>query len=139
MSTLIAIAYGSEFKAREVRLRFAQVQQDYLLDLEDSVVAERKANGKVKLHQAQNLTAGGAVSGTFWGALIGLIFLNPLLGAAIGAASGAVSGALADIGINDQFMKDSRPLPRTGPGRSRCRVRDLTLDDRVPWLGPCSS
>ena len=39
--------------------------------------------GKVKLHQAKNLTALGAVSGGLWGTLIGLIFLNPLLGAAV--------------------------------------------------------
>ena len=38
--------------------------------------------------------------------LIGLMFLNPLLGLAVGASAGAVSGALVDLGINDQFMKD---------------------------------
>ena len=38
--------------------------------------------------------------------LIGLMFLNPLLGIAVGASAGAVSGALVDLGINDQFMKD---------------------------------
>src|SRR5262249_20442174 len=52
------------------------------------------------------LTAQGAMSGGFWGALIGLIFLNPLLGVAIGATAGAVSGALTDVGINDGFMKE---------------------------------
>ena len=52
------------------------------------------------------LTAAGAVSGGFWGTLIGMIFLNPLLGLAVGASAGAVSGALADVGVNDQFMKD---------------------------------
>ena len=41
------------------------------------------ANGKIKLHQAINLTAAGAISGGFWGSLIGLIFLNPLLGLAV--------------------------------------------------------
>ena len=46
------------------------------------------------------------MNGGFWGALIGLLFLNPLLGMAVGAATGAVSGALTDVGINDNFMKD---------------------------------
>jgi uncharacterized membrane protein len=45
------------------------------------------------------------VSGTFWGALIGLIFLMPLAGAALGAASSAIGGALTDVGINDKWMK----------------------------------
>ena len=46
------------------------------------------------------------MSGGFWGSLIGLMFLNPLLGLAVGASAGAVSGALTDVGIDDNFMKD---------------------------------
>jgi uncharacterized membrane protein len=48
----------------------------------------------------------GAASGSFWGLLIGAIFLMPLAGAALGAASGALGGALTDYGVNDAFMKD---------------------------------
>ena len=66
----------------------------------------KDAKGKIKLHQTVNLTAAGATSGGFWGMLIGLLFLNPLLGLAVGASAGAASGALGDLGINDQFMKD---------------------------------
>ena len=40
------------------------------------------------------------------GLLIGLLFLNPLLGAAIGAAAGAVSARFKDIGLNDQMLRD---------------------------------
>src|SRR5262245_12054589 len=82
------------------------MQKDYLIDLEDAVVAVKDQKGKVVLHQAVNVTAAGAISGGFWGALIGLIFLNPLLGLAVGAAAGAVSGALTDVGIDDTFMKE---------------------------------
>ena len=71
----------------------------------DAVVVEKKQNGKVKLHQMYNLTASGAVGGGFWGVLIGLIFMNPLLGLVVGAGAGAVAGALSDVGINDDFMK----------------------------------
>jgi uncharacterized membrane protein len=106
MSTLVVIGYDNEFKAEEVRLTFRKLQKEYLIDLEDAVVSVKDANGKVKLHQAINLTAAGAVGGGFWGSLIGLIFLNPLLGAAVGAAAGAASGALSDVGINDKFMKE---------------------------------
>ena len=106
MSTLVVVGYDDVFKAHEVRLKLARMQKDFLIDLEDAVVAVKDDKGKVKLHQAVNLTAAGTVSGGFWGTLIGLIFLNPLLGFAVGAASGAVSGALTDIGINDKFMKD---------------------------------
>lgn len=106
MSTLVAIRYDDKYKAEEVRVTLRKLQKDYLIDLEDAVVATKDDEGKVQLHQAVNLTAAGAVGGGFWGTLIGILFLNPLLGLGVGAAAGAVSGALTDVGINDQFMKD---------------------------------
>jgi uncharacterized membrane protein len=68
-----------------MRAELAKMQKEYLIEMDDVVVVTKDDKGKVKLHQAQNLTALGAVSGGFWGTLIGLIFLNPLLGAAVGA------------------------------------------------------
>src|SRR6476646_1967415 len=106
MSTLIVVGYDDPFKAEEVRLKLRKLQSEYLLDLEDAVVVVKDDQGKIKLHQAVNLTAVGAVSGGFWGSLIGLIFLNPLIGMAVGATTGAVSGALTDLGNDDKFMKD---------------------------------
>jgi uncharacterized membrane protein len=38
--------------------------------------------------------------------LIGMIFLNPLVGAAVGAGAGAISGKFSDIGIDDKFIKE---------------------------------
>ncbi len=105
MSTFAAIAYDDPQKALEVRLALVKLQREYLIDMEDAVVAVKNEEGKIKLHQAVNLTAAGAVSGGFWGSLIGLLFLNPLLGAAVGASAGAVSGALSDLGSSDEFMK----------------------------------
>ncbi|MDJ0958037.1 MAG: DUF1269 domain-containing protein [Arenicellales bacterium] len=106
MADLVVIEYEDMYSAEEVRLKLQRMQQEYLVDLADAVVAVKDETGKVRLNQIHNLTASGAVSGGFWGTLIGLIFLNPLLGMAAGATAGAVSGALTDVGINDKFMKD---------------------------------
>ena len=106
MSILIVVGYKDIHKAEEVRLQLGKLQRDYLLDLEDAVVVVKNDKGKVKVHQAFDLTAAGAMSGGFWGSLIGLMFLNPLLGLAVGASAGAVSGALTDVGIDDNFMKE---------------------------------
>ena len=106
MSTLVVVGYDEPYQADEVLLKLRKLQRDYLLDLEDAAVAVKDQQGKVKLHQTVNLTAAGAIRGGFWGSLIGLIFLNPLLGFAMGATAGAVSGALTDFGINDNFMKE---------------------------------
>src|SRR3974377_695192 len=128
MSTLAVIGYDDVFKAEEVRLSLIKRQRDYLIDLEDAVVAVKDQSGKVKLHQAVNLTAAGAVSGGFWGSLIGFIFLNPLLGLAVGAGAGAVSGALSDVGINDQFMKDLAGTMKPGSSVLFVLVRRSTPD-----------
>ena len=128
MSTLVVIEYDDPFKAEEVRLSLMKMQKDYLIDLEDAVVAVKDQKGKVRLHQAVNVTAAGAMRGGFWGALIGLIFLNPLLGLAIGAAAGAASGALTDVGINDKFMKDLAGAMKPGSSTLFVLVRKATPD-----------
>ncbi len=106
MRNLIVIAYEHETLAEQVRIDFIKMQKDYLVDIEDAVVAVVKENGKVKLRQLYNMTLGGVMGGGFWGLLIGMIFLNPLLGFVIGAGTGAIAGALSDVGINDSFMKE---------------------------------
>ncbi|SHN55265.1 DUF1269 domain-containing protein [Desulfovibrio litoralis] len=133
-STLIVVSYPDAFKAEEVRLTLEKLQLSYLIDLEDAVVAVKDKNGKVKLHQITNLTAAGAVSGGFWGMLVGLIFLNPLLGAAVGASAGAASGALADIGINDKFMKDLASTLQNNTSALFILVRSVTVDKVLPEI-----
>lgn len=115
-NTFVAVAYDDMYTAQEVRLRLLRMQKEYLIDLEDAVVAVRDEQGKIKLHQINDLTAAGAISGSFWGLLIGLIFMHPLLGLAAGLASGALGGALTDAGINDDFMK--RLASELKPGSS---------------------
>ena len=73
MSDLIVIAFKDEQTAFALRAELAKMQKEYLIDMEDVVVVTKDDKGKVKLHQAMNLTAMGAVSGGFWGMLIGLI------------------------------------------------------------------
>ena len=128
MADLVVIEYDDEFKAHEVRLTLLKLQQQYLIDMEDAVVAVKDAKGKVKLHQAVNLTAVGAARGGLWGSLIGLLFLNPLLGAAVGATAGAVSGALTDIGVSDDFMKKLSEGFKPGTSALFVLVRSSTPD-----------
>jgi len=105
MADLIAISFKDPAKAFDMRARLAELQKEYLITMEDVVVVTRDDDGKVKLHQATNLTSAGAVGGGFWGMLIGMLFFNPLLGVAVGAGAGALSGYMTDIGIDDSFMK----------------------------------
>jgi uncharacterized membrane protein len=134
MATLVVIDYESELKAEEVRLTLLKMQKEYLIDLADAVVVVREQNGKVKLRQLYNLTAAGAVTGGFWGGLIGLLFLNPLFGIAIGAAAGAISGALKDVGIDDGFMKSLGETLKPGTAALCVLIRHMTPDKVVEEL-----
>jgi uncharacterized membrane protein len=92
------------------------------------VIAVKTEAGPVKLNQLVNTTAIGAASGTFWGLLIGVIFLNPILGVALGAASGALGGALSDYGINDAFMKELSGKLQPGNAALFVLIKNMTAD-----------
>lgn len=134
MSNLVVIGFDDETTAFEMRAELAKMQKEYLIDMEDVVVVTKDEKDKVKLHQAVNLTASGAVGGSFWGMLIGFLFLNPLAGAAVGAGAGALSGKLADIGINDQFMKDLGATFKPGSSALFVLVREATPDKVLEGL-----
>ncbi len=128
MSDLIAIVYPSEAKAEEVRQRLFKLQTEYLIKISDAVIAVKTEAGPVKLNQLVSTTAVGAASGSFWGLLIGVLFLNPILGVAIGAASGALGGALTDYGINDAFMKELSANLQPGKAALFVLVQEMTAD-----------
>ena len=134
MSDLVVIGFENEHTAFEMRAALARLQKEYLIDMEDVVVVTKDDKGKVKLHQAVSLTAAGAVGGSFWGMLIGLIFLNPLLGATVGAGAGALSGKLSDIGINDTFMKELGETIHPGTSALFILVRKVTPDKVLDQL-----
>jgi uncharacterized membrane protein len=105
MSDLIAIAYPDVETAQRVASNLVEAEKAHLVGLDDLVIVERKADGKVKLHQP-SMAGVGALGGAAWGGLIGLLFLVPFFGMAIGAATGAIAGKFSDAGVDDKFMKE---------------------------------
>lgn len=112
MSELVVVGFDNANDADRVLTQLTRLQKEYLIDLEDAVVAIRGAEGPVRIKQSVNLVglgaASGGLSGALWGSLIGLLFLNPLagfaVGSVVGASSGALSGSMADYGVNDEFI-----------------------------------
>ena len=138
MSTLVAVLFEDDTTAFDMRTALMKMQKQYLIDMEDAVVVIKNQNGAIKLDQIINLTAAGAVGGGFWGMLIGLLFLNPLLGAAIGATAGAVSARFKDIGINDQMMRDLAQSFKPGSSALFVLLRRMTADKVLEGLKPFS-
>ena len=120
MSELVVVGFDNPEEADRVLLKLSKLKREYLIDLEDAVVVVRDEAGKVHLKQSINLVSAGAtsgfLSGSLWGTLVGLLFLNPIagfvLGGAFGVGAGALSGSLSDYGINDDFIKSlSETIP----------------------------
>lgn len=138
MSDLIVIGFPSKHEADRVLLELRKAEREYLVDLEDAVVAVHDEKGKIKLHQSHNLAAAGATGGGFWGVLIGLLFMHPLVGLLAGVATGAVVGALSDVGIDDAFMRQFSKTMTPGSSALFILVRNSTPDRLLDELRPYS-
>ena len=109
MKTLIALTFPSKTGAAEALEKLHSLEKEYLIDLEDAVIATRREDGKVKLKQSVNLVSAGAWEGAFWGSIIGLMFTGPLgwlIVGGLGAGFGALGGSVSDYGVDDNFVKE---------------------------------
>src|SRR6185437_6652877 len=144
MSNLVVFDFAGIHTADEVLNKLRSLQKEYLTHLEDACVVERETSGKVHIKQAVNLTALGAASGVtrgmLLGALVGLLFLSPLVGMAIGgitgAGFGALSGSLADYGIRDDFVRKIGETIPEGSSALFVLFRSVTEDKVMPQIEP---
>jgi len=134
VSNLIVVAYPDEKRAAEVMAALQRLQKEYLLDLEDAVYVVKDREGRLSLHQSQNIAAAGAAGGALWGMLFGLLFFIPLAGMAIGAGAGWLAGKLADYGIDDAFVKQVSDNLKPGTSAIFAVVRRSTPEKVLPEL-----
>jgi len=126
MAELIVFTFETESGAGELRDELQLLQKEHLLKLEDAAVVIRKQDGKVKVNQAANLVGVGALGGSFWGLLIGMLFMVPWLGLAVGAVTGAIAGEKTDIGIDDKFIQEVGETIKPGHSALFLLVSDVT-------------
>ncbi len=131
MATLTVWKFDSAGGAENALALLERMQKEELLQIDDGAyVYWPEGKKKPRTEQMHSLTGGGALGGSFWGLLFGLIFFVPLLGMAVGAAMGALSGSMADVGIDDQFIREVRE--HVTPGTSALFVMTSnTVVDKV--------
>jgi len=139
---LIAILMQDVDTAREARAECAVMARDGLLTLEDAVVAYQEF-GDVKLDQAINLTAAGAMGGAWCGVLVGGllgVFTGgvgfALAGLAGGAAGGALTGLVSDVGVSDDMMRETTRAVASGQAILFLLGRSGAPDDVIQRLAP---
>ena len=109
MGTMTVWKFDSATGAEFALSLLERLQREELLQINDAAyVYWPEGKKKPKTEQLHKLTSAGALGGSFWGLLFGLIFFVPLLGMAVGAAMGALSGSMADVGIDDDFIRQVR-------------------------------
>ena len=117
MATLTVWKFDSPGGAGNALALLERMQKEELVQVNDAAyVYWPEGKKKPKTEQLHKLTSAGALGGSFWGLLFGLIFFIPLLGMAVGAAMGALSGSMADVGIDDDFIREVRE--KVTPGTS---------------------
>src|SRR5918994_828221 len=109
MATLSVLNFDYPNGAYRVLIALQGLQEQQMITLEDAaVVSWPQGNKKPTTRQLHSMGGTGAMGGAFWGFLFGLIFFVPFLGAAIGAGMGALTGSMADVGIDDDFIRQVR-------------------------------
>jgi uncharacterized membrane protein len=131
MATLTVWKFDSAGGAQSALAQLERMQKEELVRINDAAyVTWPEGKKKPKTEQLHSLTGAGALGGSFWGLLFGLIFFVPLLGMAVGAAMGALSGSMADVGIDDDFIRQVRQ--EVTPGTSALFVMSSgAVADRV--------
>ena len=132
MATLSVLKFDDPGGAARVLIALQGLQERQMITLEDAaVVTWPQGKKKPKTHQMHGGAGAGASWGSFWGFLFGLIFLVPLLGMAVGAGMGALTGSLADVGIDDDFIKNVREKVTPGTSALFVLTGAATAPDKV--------
>lgn len=96
-------------RATELLVTFTNLATEGKVRLHDAVIVAKDEEGRTRVVETVDVTpAKGALSGTWWGMLGGLLVGGPVfLAAAIGgAAAGALYGKLVDRGLADSWVKE---------------------------------
>ena len=105
-STLTVVMFDNESKGGQAREIMRNLKRQGYIDLEDMIVVVKKPDGAVQLAQEHKRARRGGLAGSITGLVVGSLFFTPLIGAVLGAVAGALPASLADMGIDDQFVKD---------------------------------
>ncbi|MEN6317129.1 MAG: DUF1269 domain-containing protein [Syntrophaceae bacterium] len=129
MATLTVLKFETADGAEKALDVVKDLSKQHLINLHDAaIVTWPEGKKKPKTKQLHDLAGTGALSGAFWGMLFGLIFFVPIIGIVVGAAMGALTGSMADIGINDDFIRSVRSKVTEGTSALFLMTSDAVTD-----------
>jgi uncharacterized membrane protein len=115
--------------------KIQSLQKMQLITVQDAaIVTWPVGKSTPKTKQLVDIAGKGAMQGAFWGMLFGLIFFVPFFGLAIGAAMGALGSKMADYGIDDNFIKQTREKVTEGTSALFLLTSDAVADKVIDEL-----
>lgn len=136
MSQLVVITFDNEAEAGKVRDAVARLERGGSISLDDSAIVVKDASGKVLIqNQTDRGIKIGAVSGGLIGLLLGFIFF-PLGGLILGTLGGALVGKLADLGVDQKFVKQVEAAMPAGTSALFLIVRQADPNAAIAALKP---
>jgi uncharacterized membrane protein len=150
MAELIVVGFKKDlYRASEVLNTLQDMNNSWVVDLNDAVAVYRDYNGKLRVDQSYQMTSGeGAAWGGLFGGLIGAMLAAPFTAgvsaaaaaAAVAAGSlsgvtlGATAGALdagswkEDFGISEDFVQRVGSMVQPGDSAIFALLRTLDPD-----------
>jgi uncharacterized membrane protein len=132
LATLSVLKFNDPHGAERVLIALQGLQERQMITLQDAaVVSWPEGNKKPKTRQLHSTAGGGATYGALWGFLFGLIFLHALPRRGDRGRDGALNGSLADVGIDDDFIRQVREKVTPGTSALFALTSGATAPDRV--------
>src|SRR5882757_7858718 len=147
MSELVVVGFKRDmYRASEVLNELQELNEDWVVDLNDAVAVYRDFNGKLRVDQSYQLTTGeGAAWGGLFGGLLGALLAAPFTGGASvaavlaagslsGVALGATFGAIdaeswkEDYGISEDFVDRVGAMVQPGDSAVFVLARTISPD-----------
>jgi uncharacterized membrane protein len=136
MSNLVVITFDNEAEAGKVRESIRRLEHGGLISLDDSAVVVKDSSGKVHV---QNQVDRGIIVGAVGGGLLGLMlgfFFFPIGCLIIGTLGGAAVGKLANLGVDQKFVKEVEAALQPGTSALFLIVRNADPNAVVAALKP---
>lgn len=137
MSNLVVVVFDNEEEAVKAMETIKGMRKDAFISLDDSAVIVKDAEGKI--HVKNELDRGikvGAGVGSMLGLFIGFFFGGPLGSMIVGGAGGALVGKLADMGVDQKFVKQVSDDLQPGSSALFILVRDAVSNAALAAFRP---